>query len=129
METALRNHDYSSCVYSDLRQPILDEALVEMVSLLALNSIQHNGIVNSIKYSEGDMMLLLLTALSVLPKIPYYLALDSWRIQTIEEQIDDFGTIWENARYFKLIYHRSNIYGDVNSKKIDEIYSYLLTFI
>lgn len=70
-----------------------------MGTVFAMDNLYSEGILEQKDFSENEkIMKLLMVALRVLPKLSYYLAADTWRIQELQNQTENFGESWENIR-------------------------------
>lgn len=83
---------------SELRGSIFDEAVVGLGSFLAINAMDRVGVVKLRDDDVGDayqkqVTLLLLTALRVLPKLAFYYAADTWRLD------ENLGKNWGSYRW------------------------------
>lgn len=99
INVALRNVDYNSLARRDLRYSALDEALQNLGSVLAINNLPFNNFIpkDAFKNEEDTYnyknTALLLVALRFLPKLPYYLLADTWRL---DELSFSYGNTTEN---------------------------------
>lgn len=94
-QVSLNNLNYPAVSYSGYRVSALDEALVSLSSILAVKNLPLVGIVpenvflpqddDQSDFNHNQLSALLLIALRVLPKLPYYILADTWRIQLLEE--------------------------------------------
>lgn len=94
-QVSLNNLNYPAVSYSGFRISALDEALVSLSSILAVKNLPLVGIVpenvflpqddDQSDFNHNQLSALLLIALRVLPKLPYYILADTWRIQLLEE--------------------------------------------
>ncbi|RZC32885.1 angiotensin-converting enzyme, partial [Asbolus verrucosus] len=104
VDVALRNIDYLSLSRLNLRYQVIDEAIKSLGSVLAIVNMRHNGILNKQLFSLNDendpnkMTELLLTALRVLPKLPFYLAADEWRLHLLENGLNNIDSTWWQFR-------------------------------
>ncbi|GLV43739.1 Multidrug-Resistance like Protein 1 [Carabus blaptoides fortunei] len=104
VRAALYNLDYSTATYSAFRVSALDEALASLSSILAVKNLPLVGIVpediffNDNGKNEIEMTALLLTALRVLPRLPYYLLADTWRLQQLENPAVNMSASWWTER-------------------------------
>lgn len=97
MEVALANQDYAWNVFSDLRYSIIDEAAKGLATIFAVENFPHVD-KTPLEANERKMRNLLLVALRVLPKLPFYLAADMWRLTELQELSENQGETWENTR-------------------------------
>ncbi|KAJ8928085.1 hypothetical protein NQ314_019383, partial [Rhamnusium bicolor] len=97
---ALRNQDYNSLMRQSLRYSSIDNGIITLGSLLAIENLEHHGIVNKDVLNvtsiddSWEMTKLLLTALRVIPKLPYYLAADEWRLTELENPSENLAATW-----------------------------------
>lgn len=95
--------DYSS-FYSKLRVSVIEEAIVQLSTILAVKNMPMNGIIPEevIMASEEEhhteMTALLLTALRVIPRLPFYFLADEWRLKELNEPSEDLVKSWWEFR-------------------------------
>lgn len=106
LKILLRNVDYASLPHRSLRFSAIDEALESLGSIMAVNNLPHYGILQEDAFKVEDkatyndrMSALLLIALRILPKLPYYLAVDTWRLEELEFPSLNITQSWWNTRY------------------------------
>lgn len=104
IDVALRNMDYLNLARSDLRYCVVDEAVKGLGSVLGVKNLRNKVWGRSLfekhdsDLQNNDMTELLLIALRVLPKLPFYLAADKWRLQLLENGFSDMEKQWWNFR-------------------------------
>ncbi|KAF5302471.1 hypothetical protein FQR65_LT08561 [Abscondita terminalis] len=100
MNVVLRNQDYLSLARREMRYSAVDEALQSLGSLIAIDNLHTYGFVSREKWlSRSDEenirgSALLMVALKVLPKLPYYLLVDTWRLNQLESSGDNITENW-----------------------------------
>lgn len=95
MKVTLVNEDYSWYVFNDLRHSIFDEAVTGLSTVYAVENFPHNPKTGE---NERKMRNLMLIALRTLPKLAFYLAADTWRLNELEQPSANIGEAWENTR-------------------------------
>lgn len=103
MKVALNNKDFTALMRMNLRHSAFDEALISLSSTFAIDYLPFNGVLPAEAFSEEEesqnkMTALLLLALRVLPKIPYYLAADLWRLDEFEQNSENLTNSWWQFR-------------------------------
>lgn len=104
MEVALSKQDFPFLLRQKLRQSAFDEAFKALGSTLAISNLPFNNILDRDVFKFEDakttnkIMALFLVALRVLPKIPYYIAADLWRLEEIENPSEDLVIKWWEIR-------------------------------
>lgn len=101
----LVNHDYYSLPRRHLRYSAIDEALESLGPLLAVNNLPRYKFINESflnDYTDETystrMTALLLVALRTLPKLPFYLAADRWRLNELRFGSNDVPGSWWTTR-------------------------------
>lgn len=101
----LVNHDYNSLARRGLRYSAVDEALENLGSIVAINNLHHYKFINGNIFNDYSdetydtrMTALLLVALRTLPKLPYYLAADKWRLSELQSASNNVEGEWWNVR-------------------------------
>lgn len=84
----------------NFRYSALDEAVVQLGSILAVENLPYHGILGGNLDESAKMTKLLLVALRVLPKLAYYMAAEKWRLEEMENSSGDLVESWWNKRYF-----------------------------
>lgn len=95
MEIALINQDYSWYVFNDLRYSIFDEAVKCLSTIYAVETFPH---IDKPDVTDLKMRNLLLVALRLLPRLQFYLAADTWRLNELQQPSQNEGETWENTR-------------------------------
>lgn len=101
MKIVLNNMDYDALMRMNLRYSAYDDALTSLSSIFAIEYLPYNGILKPNAFSEElsnntKLSALLLTAIRVLPQLPYYLASDKWRLDELEnESMNLTGSWWQ----------------------------------
>jgi hypothetical protein len=105
IDVALRNSDYLNLPLSNLRYSVVDDAVAGLGSVLAIKNMRYKGVwdkslfpQNGTDADPNKMTQLLLIALRVLPKLPYYLAADKWRLHLLENGFDNMNEEWWRFR-------------------------------
>ncbi|CAH0559683.1 unnamed protein product [Brassicogethes aeneus] len=105
LKITLNNNHFYSLMNSNLRVPIIDEMIESLAPILAFENLPHNKVLeeNVFKsdeevYSTKRLSGLMLLALKVLPKLPYYLLADKWRLQQLLEPTEDLCASWWEMR-------------------------------
>lgn len=104
INVALRNQDYASLPRRDTRFSAVDEALQGIGSLIAINNLPVYEFIPQTAFKEEKdtydrkNTALLLTALRVLPKLPYYLLADTWRLEELDFSYGNFTEKWWQKR-------------------------------
>lgn len=104
INVGLRNQDYYSLPRREIRFSAVDEALQNLGAIIAINNLPLYDFIPKNAFSdETDTYnrkntALLLTALRVLPKLPYYLLADSWRLDELEFSYGNFTETWWQYR-------------------------------
>ncbi|KAF5305474.1 hypothetical protein FQA39_LY01565 [Lamprigera yunnana] len=111
INVALRNRDYTAVPRGEMRYSAVDEALRGLGSLIAFHKLPTYKFVSEASWSEETA--LLLTALRVLPKLPYYLLSDIWRLEELQSPRENFTDTWWGKRiYFQGVRAHSNTEAD-----------------
>lgn len=115
MNVALRNQDYASLARMSMRYSAVDEALQGLGSLMAIHSLPVYGLIPedvwTNKFDEHSIRnsALLILALRVLPKLPYYLLADTWRLEELEISERNFtANWWLNRRQIQRVHGNTN---------------------
>lgn len=95
MEISLRNRDYLFLSRNKLRYSPLDEALVSLMSTIAIKNLHKNDIVSE---KVDQNIELLMIALNTLPKLPFYLLADKWRLDLLEDGFTNIESKWWHLR-------------------------------
>ncbi|XP_044253409.1 angiotensin-converting enzyme-like isoform X2 [Tribolium madens] len=100
IELALRNVNYVDLARLKLRYSAIDDAIVGLGSIFAIKNLRVQDVWNYeiFKNNDNKMTELLLIALRVLPKLPYYLAADKWRLDVLQNGGSDISASWWNLR-------------------------------
>jgi hypothetical protein len=105
IDVALRNSDYLNLPLSNLRYSVVDDAVAGLGSVLAIKNMRYKGVWDTSLFPQNGtdadpnkMTQLLLIALRVLPKLPYYLAADKWRLHLLENGFDNMNEEWWRFR-------------------------------
>uniref|UniRef100_A0AAR5PBB4 Angiotensin-converting enzyme n=1 Tax=Dendroctonus ponderosae TaxID=77166 RepID=A0AAR5PBB4_DENPD len=102
LRVALNNLDYSSIPRQNLRYNAIDDAVQKLGSLLAIESLDYHGIVDAPTNQTDDdpaqMTKRLLTALRLMPGLPYSLMADKWRMEAIEQNNTNLAGSWWKYR-------------------------------
>ncbi|KAH1012158.1 hypothetical protein HUJ05_011366 [Dendroctonus ponderosae] len=102
LRVALNNLDYSSIPRQNLRYNAIDDAVQKLGSLLAIESLDYHGIVDAPTNQTDDdpaqMTKRLLTALRLMPGLPYSLMADKWRMEAIEQNNTNLADSWWKYR-------------------------------
>ena len=83
---------------------IIDEAIVGLGEILAINNLPYYDLLvedvftNDENATENRMGALLMLALKVLPRLPYYLAADFWRLNILENNESELAQSWWEMR-------------------------------
>lgn len=96
LDIALINQDYSWYAFRDFRYSIFDEGVKSLATVFATENFQQED--NKDDVYERKMKNLLLVALRVFPKLAFYLAADSWRLNELQQSSENLGETWENTR-------------------------------
>ncbi|KAK5637846.1 hypothetical protein RI129_000157 [Pyrocoelia pectoralis] len=104
IDIVLRNQDYSSLARRELRFSAVDEALRGLGSIIALDSLSEYGFMSEESWTnyhdqnDRKNMELIIHALRVLPKLPYYLLSDVTRLDHLESRQEIFTEAWWRNR-------------------------------
>lgn len=110
IEITLQNTNYVILPRLKRRYSAIDEAVKSLGSILAIENLPHYDILpKKVFQSKTDdeinpqvMTKLLLTALRVLPKLPFHLAADKWRLELLsqmnEENPKKINELWWKIR-------------------------------
>lgn len=105
LKMVLANHDYYSLPRRHLRYSAIDEAFESLGTILAVNNLARYKFINkpfSNDYTDETydtrMTALLLVALRTLPKLPFYLAADRWRLNELKFGSNDVPKSWWTTR-------------------------------
>lgn len=83
---------------------MINEIVQNLGPILAVENLPHHKILDSdifktdVYNNTEKKAALLLVALKVLPKLPYYLVADKWRLQQIETPSEDVVGSWWKLR-------------------------------
>lgn len=96
LEISLNNHDYGTWMRQNLRYSALDEAISQLGPILAISELPATD-------ESEKMTKLLLIALRVLPKIPFYLTADRWRLEQLEKGGDLVDSWWKTRKQLQRV--------------------------
>lgn len=106
MRVILNNKDYVALMRMKLRYSMFDEAVTSLSSIFAMEYLPMNSILPKDIFNEygedgnnnNKMTALLLLAMRILPKLPYYLIADKWRLDELEYESDNLTSSWWEYR-------------------------------
>ncbi|EFA05125.1 angiotensin-converting enzyme 2 [Tribolium castaneum] len=100
IDVALRSVNYVDLARLKLRYSAIDDAIVGLGSIFAIKNLRVKGVwdYELFQNNDNEMSELLLIALRVLPKLPYYLAADKWRLEVLQNGGGAMTATWWNLR-------------------------------
>lgn len=100
LEVGVKGLDYQSLPRRELRQSFLDEAIVNLGSVIAIQNLPNYGFTPESDYTdfENGLAAKLLLALRVLPKLAYYIAADVWRLEELQNPSENIVNNWWEIR-------------------------------
>ncbi|KRT83950.1 Peptidase, partial [Oryctes borbonicus] len=108
LEAGLKGVDYQAVPRRELRQSILEEAIVSLGPIIAVQNLPSYGFTPECDYvdlqnaTEHALAARLLLALRILPKLAYYLAADVWRLEELQNPSQDMvQSWWENRKKYQ----------------------------
>lgn len=95
--------DYSTSIYHKFRYSVIDEAISQLSSILAMKTLPMNGllpeaVIMNEEKNHNQMTALLITALRIFPKLSYYFLADEFRLKEIENPSDNIVEKWWEYR-------------------------------
>ncbi|KAI4495442.1 hypothetical protein M0802_008656 [Mischocyttarus mexicanus] len=98
------------------RYSALEEAVSELFGILSASPVwlQRNHLIHNVSDEDQKIVSLMITALDVLPRLAYYISVDLWRINAIENNITDSAELIKSWWKF-----RSEYEGISNPKSIE----------
>lgn len=104
IEAGVKGIEYRSLPRRELRKSFLDEAIINLGSIIAIQNVPNYGFTPECDYislgnfTEHRLAARLLLALRVLPKIAYYLAADFWRLDELQNPSENIEQSWWEYR-------------------------------
>ncbi|GJQ82092.1 hypothetical protein Trydic_g6964 [Trypoxylus dichotomus] len=137
LEAGLKGIDYQALPRRELRHSVLEEAIVSLGSIIAIQNLPNYGFTPECDYvdlenaTEHGLAARLLLALRTLPKLAYYLAADVWRLEAFESPSEDIVySWWENRKKYQGVQGVLNEEADfLNDPYITSNKPYLAKFL
>lgn len=104
LKAGLKGLDFPSLPRRELRYSFLEEAFVSLGSIIAIQNLPSYGFTpesdynSAVNATEYGLAAKLLVALRVLPKLAYYMAADTWRIEELGTPSGDILNNWWEKR-------------------------------
>ncbi|XP_022919696.1 angiotensin-converting enzyme-like [Onthophagus taurus] len=103
-ELGLKNVDYTSLPYREIKSSFVEEGIKSLASTIAIHNMpyddftEQNAFSTHLNATENLFTAKLLVALRVLPKLAYYYTADTWRINEIQYPSENVVKSWWEER-------------------------------